>query len=190
MSKNRCGWAKDSLEIEYHDRVWGRPIYGDRALFERLVLEGMQAGLSWLTILKRKEGMTKAFDNFNPEIIAEYSQEKINELLKDERIIRNKLKVNGLVLNAKAYLKIQEELGSFSNYIWSFADHKVIHNSFKSLEDIPGETPISKAMSKDLKTRGFKFVGPTICYAFMQSTGMVNDHTIDCFCYENIRNPQ
>lgn len=187
MNKTRCQWAKDPLEIKYHDNFWGRPVHDDKALFERLALESMQAGLSWLTILKKKEGMTTAFDNFNPEIIAKYNQEKITKLLKDKRIIKNKLKINGLILNAKSYLNIRNKLGSFSDYIWSFVEHQPINNQFQSLEDIPKETAISKAMSKDLKKRGFKFVGPIICYAFMQSVGMVNDHIIDCFCYEIIK---
>lgn len=188
MEIRRCDWAKDPLEIEYHDTVWGRPIYDDKELFERLALEGMQAGLSWLTILKRKEGMTEAFDGFDPYIIADYDGAKIEDLLQDTRIIRNKLKVNGLVASAKGYLEIQEELGSFSDYLWAFVEGEPIQNTYTDMMEMPAETDISKAMSKDLKKRGFKFVGPTICYAFMQSVGMVNDHLKSCFCYEVIKN--
>lgn len=183
---NRCGWVNDDLlYIDYHDHEWGEPVYDDRLLFEFLNLEGAQAGLSWYTILKKRENYRKAFDNFDAEIIANYDDKKIAELLNNEGIVRNKLKVNAVVTNAKAFLKVVEEFGSFSAYIWSFVDGKPIQNHHKSLSDVPSKTERSEKMSKDLKKRGFKFVGSTICYSFMQAAGLVNDHIVTCDCYKN-----
>ena len=180
----RCEWANASpLEQEYHDKEWGQPVYDDRLLFEFLILEGAQAGLSWLTILKKRDSYREAFDNFDVEKIARYDENKIAELLANPGIVRNKLKVNAAVGNAKAYLKVQDEFGSFSKYIWGLVGGRPIQNSWKNMAEIPTSTPESDAMSKDLNKRGFKFVGTTICYAFMQAVGMVNDHTVDCHRY-------
>lgn len=180
----RCSWAgSDPLMVEYHDTEWGVPLYDDQQLFEFLCLEGAQAGLSWQTILNKRENYRKAFDNFNPHKIANYDQKKIDELLQNKGIIRSKLKINAFITNARIYQEIQEEYGSFSKYIWQFVEQP-IENKFKALQDLPAKTEISEKMSKTLKRRGFKFVGPTICYAFMQATGMVNDHTTDCFRYD------
>ena len=165
----------------YHDYDWGVPVHDDRLLFELLVLEGAQAGLSWSTILKKREGYQKAFDHFDAAIIACYDDQKIQELLANPDIVRNKLKVNAAVTNAAAFLKVQQDFGSFDDYIWRFVDGKPLHNRWKAAADIPASTPLSDSMSKDLKQRGFKFVGSMICYAYMQATGMVNDHTVDCF---------
>ncbi len=182
--KIRCGWStSDPLYIKYHDEEWGVPVHDDRKLFEFLILEGFQAGLSWLTILKKRENFRKAFDNFDPELIALYGKRKINSLLKDAGIIRNKLKIEAAVTNAEAFLKVQKEFGSFDKYIWRFVNYKPVKNKFKSLKEIPASTEVSDNMSKDLKKRGFKFVGTTICYAHMQATGMVNDHIITCWKY-------
>ncbi len=183
----RCSWAGDDpLYCEYHDNEWGVPLHDDRMLFEFLILEGAQAGLSWITILRKRENYRKAFDNFDPNVIVNYTQEKIDELILNEGIIRNKLKITSVIKNAKAFLEVQKEFGSFDKYIWSFTDGKTIQNSWKNLSEVPASTQLSELMSKDLKKRGFKFVGPTICYAFMQATGMVNDHTRDCFCYKEL----
>lgn len=180
----RCEWAgTDPDYIAYHDHEWGEPVHDDRKLFEMLILEGAQAGLSWITILKRRDGYRAAFDNFDPQIVAGYDEDKIAALLQDERIIRNKLKVRGAVKNAAAYLRVQAEFGSFDAYIWRFVDGQPKVNCFDTIHDLPAYTPESEAMSKDLKKRGFTFVGPTICYAFMQACGMVNDHTKGCFKY-------
>ncbi len=185
---NRCEWADVSpLEKDYHDKEWGVPVYDDRLLFEFLILEGAQAGLSWSTILKKREGYRKAFDHFDATKIAKYSDKKVAELLSNPEIVRNKLKVKSAILNAKAYLDILDEFGSFDTYIWQFVKERTIQNKWRKLSDIPASTPESDAMSKTLKKRGFKFVGPTICYAFMQAVGMVNDHTVDCFRYKIIR---
>jgi len=182
----RCDWVTDEpIYIDYHDHEWGRPVHDDRKLFEMLTLEGAQAGLSWITILKRRENYRNAFDNFEPQKISQYGTDKIEKLTNDEGIIRNKLKINSVITNAQAFLKIQQEFGSFDNYIWQFVDGKPHLNERKNKEDVPNSTKESEAMSKDLKKRGFKFVGPTICYAFMQATGMVNDHTKDCFLYQS-----
>jgi DNA-3-methyladenine glycosylase I len=184
----RCDWADGSvLEKEYHDEQWGVPVHDERLLFEFLLLEGAQAGLSWLTILKKRDGYKAAFDNFEADKIAKYTDRKISQLLLNRQIVRNKGKINAAVINARAYLDIQIRFGSFNNYIWGFVDGKTLQNRWKSPADIPVSTPLSESMSKDLKARGFKFVGPTICYAFMQAVGMVNDHVIDCFRYEPIR---
>lgn len=184
--KKRCGWVnEDPLYIKYHDTEWGKPIYDDRLLFEFLILEGMQAGLSWYTILKKRNNFRKAFDNFNPKKIEKYDRAKINTLLKNEGIIRNKLKIQAAITNAKAVLELKKEFGSFSNYLWKFVDGKPILNHWKDLKQVPSRTAISDHLSKDLKKRGFKFVGSTICYAFMQAVGMVNDHTKWCYLYKN-----
>lgn len=181
-TKNRCGWCeKDDLYRNYHDNEWGKPVYDDPTLFEFLILETFQAGLSWYTILAKRENFRKAFDNFDLKKVSEYNESKIEELLQNEGIIRNKLKVRAIVTNAQAFIEIQKEFGSFSKYIWSFVDGKPIDNNPKTLKDVPATTPISDALSKDLKKRGFKFVGSTVVYAHMQATGMVNDHIEECF---------
>lgn len=184
MSKQRCHWCtNNSLYMEYHDTEWGIPIYDDRQLFELLILEGMQAGLNWLTILKKREAFRVAFAYFDAQAISQFNQHQIDELLKNETIIRHKLKILSVINNAKMFLKIQSEWGSFSDYIWHFVKGSPIKNQWQSSKEVPTQSAISETMSKDLKKRGFKFVGSTICYAFMQATGMVNDHTVDCFCY-------
>lgn len=177
----RCEWATEEPNLSYHDTEWGVPQHDDQKLFEFLILEGAQAGLSWVTILKRREGYRKAFANFDAKKVAKFNEKKISLLLKDESIIRNKLKINSAINNAKQFLKIQKEFGTFDKYIWSFVDHKPIKNKFKKLSDLPSSTMVSEKMSTDLKKRGFNFVGPTICYALMQAIGMVNDHTTGCF---------
>lgn len=183
----RCEWSSSTeLYREYHDREWGVPVHDDRLLFEFLILEGAQAGLSWSTILNKRESYRLAFDGFDPLKIAAYSEEKIAALLQDPGIIRNRLKVNAAVVNAKRFLEVQQEFGSFDRYIWSFVDGRTIVNRWQTLDEIPVSTTESKAMGKDLKKRGFKFVGETICYAYMQAVGMVNDHLVDCFRYEEI----
>ncbi len=179
--KIRCGWAKDDLNIEYHDNEWGIPQHDDKKLFEFLVLEGAQAGLSWSTILKLREGYRKAFSNFDPLKVSKYTSKHIEKLLNNPKIIRNRLKINSAINNAKYFLKIQKEFGSFDKYVWNFVNHKPIMNNFKKFTDLPTSTLISKKLSKDLKIRGFTFVGPIICYALMQAIGMVNDHTYGCF---------
>jgi DNA-3-methyladenine glycosylase I len=183
-TQNRCEWANNSsLMLEYHDKEWGVPVHDDRKLFEFLILEGAQAGLTWETVLKKRENYRKAFDDFNPSKISCYSEEDVKRLLADSGIIRNRLKVNAAISNAQRFLEIQKEFGSFDNYIWSFVGSNSIKNRFRSLSELPAKTRESDAMSTDLRRRGFKFVGPTICYAFMQAVGMVNDHTRDCFRY-------
>jgi DNA-3-methyladenine glycosylase I len=179
----RCAWAKDELYIAYHDQEWGVPVHDDRCLFEFLILEGAQAGLSWITILKKRENYRRAFDHFDARKVARYDARKLQKLLADPGIVRNRLKVRAAVQNAKAFLQVQQEFGSFDRYIWQFVGGQPIRNHRKSLKEIPPRTPESDAMSKDLKKRGFTFVGSTICYAFMQAVGMVNDHTTDCFRY-------
>jgi len=187
VKKNRCDWVgNDPLMISYHDREWGVPVHADGELFEFLILEGAQAGLSWTTILKKRENYRKAFELFNAQKIADYDSRKINSLLADSGIIRNKLKIAATILNAKAFLVIQKEFGSFDKYIWQFIDNKPVNHSFKHLKDYPTKTKEAEAMSKDLLKRGFKFVGPTICYAFMQAVGMVNDHQVQCFRYKEV----
>jgi DNA-3-methyladenine glycosylase I len=181
--KKRCFWVSDDpLYIDYHDNEWGKPEYDSQKLFEFLVLEGMQAGLSWITILKRRENYYHAFDQLNPQKIALYDQKKINELLENKGIIRNRLKIKSIIKNAQSYLKLQEK-ESFSQFIWQFVDGKPKINHFRTKNEIPTETDASRKLSKALKARGFSFVGPTICYAFMQACGLVNDHTTDCFLY-------
>ena len=188
MIKNhRCGWCEgDDLYEAYHDNEWGVPVYDDNTLFEFLILETFQAGLSWITILRKRENFRQAFDSFDYKKIAHYNQEKIDSLLKDAGIIRNKLKINAAISNAKAFIQIQEEFGSFSKYIWAFVDGKPIKNSIKSVNEAPANTALSDTLSKDLKKRGFKFVGSTVVYAHMQATGMVNDHEINCFRYNEV----
>ena len=184
----KCTWAFSSpSEQQYHDLEWGVPVHDDRLLFEFLVLEGAQAGLSWATILNKRDNYRNAFDNFNVERVASYDDKKINALLANSGIVRNKLKINSAVTNAQAFLTVQREFGSFDSYIWQFVDGRPLHNAWESATDIPVSTQISNLMSKDLKKRGFKFVGSTICYAFMQATGMVNDHTVDCYRYAEIK---
>ncbi len=181
---SRCAWTtNDSLYQKYHDEEWGKPVHNDRKLFEMLILEGAQAGLSWITILRKRESYRKAFNNFDVKKIAKYDAKKVKKLLQNEGIIRNKLKINSTIQNAKLFLEVQKEFGSFDKYIWQFVNGKPIKNKWKSIKEIPAKTKESDAMSKDLKKRGFKFVGSTICYAFMQAVGMVNDHTVDCFRY-------
>lgn len=181
--KKRCEWAKDEPNTAYHDEEWGTPQHDDQKLFEFLILEGAQAGLSWTTILKRREGYRKAFSDFDAKKVSKYTQKRVDKLLQDESIIRNKLKVNSAVNNAKQFLKVQQEFGSFDNYLWGFVNGKPIKNKFKKLSDLPASTEISEKLSQDLKKRGFNFVGPTICYALMQAIGMVNDHTSECFLH-------
>ena len=184
----RCEWARATpLEQQYHDEEWGVPIHDDRLLFEFLILEGAQAGLSWSTILKKRDGYRQAFDNFDVEKIAQYSDEKVATLLLNPQIIRNRLKVKAAITNARAFLNIQTAFGSFDTYLWKFVDGITVQNAWKRMTRVPTRTSRSDAISKDLKNRGFKFVGSTICYAFMQAVGMVNDHTVDCFRYEEIK---
>ena len=183
----RCEWVGDDpLMIKYHDKEWGVPVHDDTRLFELIILEGAQAGLSWSTILKRREGYRKAFDNFDVSLISKYDSMKKKELIGNEKIIRNKLKIEAAIINAQKFLEVQKEFGSFDKYIWRFVDYKTIKNKFEKLLEYPAATPESDKMSKDLKKRGFKFVGSTICYAFMQSVGMVNDHSIHCFRHKNV----
>lgn len=187
MIIRRCEWAKGELDIIYHDTEWGVPLHDDRTFFEYLILDGAQAGLSWSTILKKREGYRALFDNFDAKKVARYDARKIEKLLQDARIIRNRLKVESAVKNAKAFLAVQSEFGSFDAYIWQFVGGKPIVNQWKTLREIPARTAESDAMSKDMKKRGFTFVGTTICYAFMQAAGMVNDHTVDCFRHAQVR---
>jgi DNA-3-methyladenine glycosylase I len=182
----RCSWASNELNIPYHDAEWGVPVHDDRALFEFLILEGAQAGLSWDTILRKRDNYRAAFDNFDPAKVAAYDDRKAAELMLNEGIIRNRLKIASAVANAKAFRKVQEEFGSFDKYIWSFVGGKPIDNKLKSSSEVPAKTEISDAISKDLKKRGFNFVGSTIMYAFMQATGMVNDHLTSCFRYKEV----
>jgi len=184
--KTRCAWAQSETMKPYHDKEWGKPVHDDKKLFEFIVLEGAQAGLNWLTILKKRGGYRKAFCDFDPKKIARFTNVKIKKLINDSSIVRNRLKIESTVKNAKEFLKIKKEYGSFDSYIWSFVKNEPIINKWKSLREIPTKTQISDDMSKDLKKRGFKFVGSTICYAFMQAIGMVNDHTIDCYRYKEI----
>ncbi len=184
----KCEWTGENLLlIEYHDNEWGVPEHDDQKLFEFLILEGAQAGLSWLTILNKRDNYRKAFDNFDARMIAEYDEQKVEELLSNKGIVRNKLKIRGTVQNAKSFLAIQNEFGSFDAYIWQFVGGRPKKNTWKTLKEIPSKTVESEAMSKDLIKRGFKFVGSTICYAFMQAVGMINDHVADCFRYNEIK---
>lgn len=187
-NKKRCGWCEgDALYEAYHDEEWGVPLYDDHRLFEFLILETFQAGLSWITILRKRENFRKAFDNFEFKKIANYSEEKIAELMQDSGIIRNKLKILASVANARAYMAVQEEFGSFSEYIWDFVNAEPLQNNLKSYKEAPAQTELSQKISKDLKKRRFKFVGPTVVYAHMQATGMVNDHEINCFRHKEVQ---
>ena len=184
----RCEWAnKSEIEMSYHDDEWGVPIHDDRSLFEFLVLEGAQAGLSWSTILRKREGYRKAFDNFDARKISRYPEAVVSRLLANPEIIRNRLKVNAIITNARAFLRVQEEFRSFDGYIWQFVNGRPIQNSWKKMTEIPSSSPASEAMSKDLRKRGFKFVGTTICYAFMQAVGMINDHVVGCFRHDEVK---
>lgn len=184
----RCEWCgTDKDYVHYHDKEWGVPVFSDRKLFEMLILEGAQAGLSWITILRKRANYRKAFDRFDPVKIASYDKRRISTLLKDPGIVRNRLKVEGTVKNARAFLELKSEMGKFSDFIWDFVDGEPITNKFKRLKQIPAKTAVSDSMSKELKRRGFTFVGSTICYAFMQSVGMVNDHVVDCFRYKQVK---
>jgi len=186
-NKVRCAWStKEKIYIDYHDREWGVPVHNDRKLYEFLVLEGMQAGLSWLTILKKRDNFRKAFDKFDFNKVAGYDKRKINSLLKDPGIIRNRLKIEAAVANAKAFLNIRKEFGTFNKYIWEFTGGRPVVNKFRSIREIPARTELSDKISEDLRKKGFRFVGSTIIYAHMQATGMVNDHTVDCFRYSQL----
>ena len=184
---HRCPWAKGDQYIDYHDKEWGVPVHDDRLLFEFLILEEAQAGLSWITILKKRDNYRVAFDQFDPEIVAKYGKRKQQSLLANAGIVRNRLKIDSAIQNAKAFLAVQEEYGTFDEYIWEFVGGKPKQNAWKSMKTVPAQTPDSDAMSKDLKRRGFKFVGSTICYAFMQTVGMVNDHVVDCFRHGELK---
>ena len=183
----RCAWARNELSIRYHDEEWGVPVHADRTLFEFLILEGAQAGLSWDTILKKREHYRKVFDNFDPKQVARYDSRKVKQFLGDPGIVRNRLKIAAAIRNATAFLTVQKEFGSFDAYLWQFVRGKPKQNSWRSIKDAPTRTPESDALSKDLLKRGFKFVGSTICYAMMQAIGMVNDHTVDCFRHKQVR---
>jgi len=188
MKKIRCAWCgEDPLYVAYHDQEWGTPVIDDESLFEFLILETFQAGLSWITILRKREYFREAFDNFDYKKIATYDEGKYEELMGNPGIIRNRLKIRSAISNAVAFMKIQEEFGSFSDYIWAFVNHKPILNEWKSMKELPAKTDISDVISKDLKKRGFKFVGSTVVYAHMQATGMVNDHVVNCFRYEEVK---
>jgi DNA-3-methyladenine glycosylase I len=179
--KRRCAWARGELDVRYHDEEWGVPVHDDRRLFEMLILEGAQAGLSWSTILRKRAGYRRAFDGFDPVKVASYRTSKLRRLLADDGIVRNRAKIAASVVNAKAFLAVQREHGSFDAYVWRFVGGRPMRNVRRSLRDVPAETEESRALSRELRSRGFRFVGPTICYAFMQAVGMANDHTIDCF---------
>jgi DNA-3-methyladenine glycosylase I len=187
LPATRCGWPKSELDIAYHDAEWGVPVHDDRVLFEFLTLEGAQAGLSWSTILKKREGYRHAFDGFDPERVARFTPKRVDRLLADPGIVRHRGKIESTISNAKAFLDVQAELGSFDRYVWQFVDGAPRVNRWRTLRDIPARTLESDALSKDLKKRGFRFVGSTICYAFMQAVGMVNDHTTDCFRHAGLR---
>jgi len=183
----RCPWAgSDPLYLDYHDTQWGVPLHDDRGLFEFLILEGAQAGLSWITVLKKRENYRVAFEGFDPEKVARYNDDSIRRLLEDEGLIRNRLKITAAVDNARAFLNVQQAFGSFDAYIWQFVDGTPVCNQWKSMQQVPAQTATSKLMSKELKQKGFKFVGPVICYAFMQAVGMVNDHLVDCYRHSEI----
>lgn len=187
MEKSRCGWAgKEEIYVKYHDEEWGVPVRDDAKQFEFLILETFQAGLSWITILRKRENFRKAFDNFDYKKIASYNEEKIQSLLEDEGIIRNRLKVRATVTNAQAFMEVQEEFGSFTDYIWGFVNNKPVNQKRKTLKDIPATSELSDKISKDLKKRGFKFVGSTVVYAHLQATGIINDHLVDCFRHSEV----
>jgi DNA-3-methyladenine glycosylase I len=182
----RCHWATTALSVSYHDEEWGVPVHDDRRWFEFLILEGAQAGLSWETILQKRERYRQVFNGFDPAKVARFDAKKVKELLKDAGIVRNRLKINAAVANAQAFLRVQEEFGSFDAYIWKFVGGSPIRNRWKTPKSVPAQTPLSEALSKDLLKRGLRFVGPTICYAFMQATGVVNDHLVSCFRYAEV----
>ena len=187
MEKNRCGWAgTEEIYVKYHDEEWGVPVRDDATQFEFLILETFQAGLSWITILRKRENFRKAFDNFDYRKIAQYKEDKIQELLQNEGIIRNQLKIRATVTNAQNFMKIQEEFGTFTDYIWGFVNHKVLNEKRKNLQEVPATNEISDKLSKDLKKRGFKFVGSTVVYAHLQATGLINDHVTDCFRHTEV----
>jgi DNA-3-methyladenine glycosylase I len=188
MDKTRCGWVnlREPLYVAYHDEEWGVPVHDDRALFERITLEGAQAGLSWLTILRKRANYRAAFDQFDPAQVARYGEAKVAELLANPGIVRNRLKIAATINNAQQFLEVQEEFGSFDRYLWNFVDGRPIQNRWRTLADFPAETDLSRKLSKDLLKRGFRFVGPTICYAMMQAIGMVNDHTVACFRHTEV----
>jgi DNA-3-methyladenine glycosylase I len=185
--RHRCGWARDPLDIQHHDEEWGVPEHDDHRLFEFLILEGAQAGLSWLTILKKRDAYCKAFARFDPEKVARFSASDIRRLLRNDGIVRNRAKIEATIANARAFRIVQREHGSFATYVWRFVGGKPVQNAWTSLGRVPSETPVSRTLSADLAKRGFRFVGPTICYAFMQSVGMVNDHVVDCFRWAAVR---
>ena len=186
--RKRCGWCGDDpLYVDYHDQEWGVPEWDDRALFEKLMLDGFQAGLSWITILRKRENFRRAFENFNPEKVASFNKKKVSQLLRDASIIRHRGKIEATITNAQAFLEIQETTDGFAAFLWDFVDGKTIQNKWKSMDDVPAETPMSVAMSKELKKRGFKFCGPTIVYAFAQASGLVNDHLTQCFRYKECK---
>ncbi|MDA3886766.1 MAG: DNA-3-methyladenine glycosylase I [Candidatus Delongbacteria bacterium] len=186
--KKRCYWAgSDPLYLQYHDTEWGVPLYDDKTIFEFLILETFQAGLSWMTILKKRDNFRKALDNFNYQKITKYNESKFDELMNDKGIIRNRLKIKATITNAQAFIEIQKEFGSFSKYIWNFVDNKPIQNNYTSVKDVPAKTELSDKISSDLKKKGFKFVGSTIVYSHMQATGMVNDHTSECFRHKDVQ---
>ena len=188
--RRRCGWCgTDPLYVTYHDEEWGVPLHDDRRLFEMLVLEGAQAGLSWLTILRKREAYRRAFDGFDPVRVARFDARRVRRLLADPGIVRNRLKVAAAIANARAFLAVQEEFGSFDAYVWRFVDGKPVRNAYRALREVPPAPPLAEAMSRDLKARGFRFVGPTICYAHMQATGMVNDHLVSCCRYATVGRP-
>jgi len=190
MMLPRCPWAgSDPLYVAYHDQEWGVPVHEDRRLFEFLILEGAQAGLSWITILRKREAYRLAFDAFDPELVARYDEARLAELLTNPGIVRNRLKIAAAVANARAFLKVQEEFGNFDAFLWRFVDARPIQNTWHSLAEVPAKTPLSEALSRELSRRGFKFVGPTLCYAFMQAVGMVNDHLVGCFRHEGVQRP-
>ncbi len=177
----RCAWARSELDVRYHDTEWGVPVHDDRRLFEFLVLDGAQAGLSWAIILRKRDGYRRAYRGFDPEVVARYGARDVRRLLADDGIVRNRLKIEASIANARAYLDVQREFGTFAKYFWSFVGGKPLQNAWRTLRQVPAETKESQAMSRDLRARGFRFVGPTICYALMQSAGLVNDHLVDCF---------
>ncbi|HCE45391.1 MAG TPA: DNA-3-methyladenine glycosylase I [Lentisphaeria bacterium] len=188
MAKNRCGWAgNDPLYMDYHDKEWGVPVHDDKELFEKIILDGAQAGLSWITILRKRDGYRRAFNSFDTGKIARYTEKDVARLMADEGIVRNRLKIISAIKNAKAYLEIQEKHGSFDKFLWRYVDYSPIQNSWKSLSQLPPSTKESDMMSKELKKAGFKFVGSTICYAFMQAVGMVNDHLVRCYRHGEIK---
>lgn len=188
MAIKRCAWAGDNpIYQSYHDKEWGVPLHTDKKLFEFLILEGAQAGLSWITILKKRPAFRKAFDNFDYTLVAEYGDDKVKELLENADIIRNRLKINAAIKNAQAFIKVRQEFGTFNKYIWDFVEHKPIQNKWPSSKEMPAKTELAETLSKDLKKRGFSFVGPVIVYSHMQATGMVNDHTVDCFRHKEIK---